>query len=103
MRNAELQSEVARRAMLTCRFRISHSAFRIGGWRLISLAGKRAFVTGGGRGIGRATALLLARAGASVAVGYRGGKKGAGGAAGAGTAGPAGQGGRPRRADGARP
>ena len=75
MRNAELQSEVARRAMLTCRFRISHSAFRIGGWRLISLAGKRAFVTGGGRGIGRATALLLARAGASVAVGYRERKK----------------------------
>src|SRR2546427_12857791 len=75
MRNAELQSEVARRAMLPCRFRISHSAFRIGGWRLISLAGKRAFVTGGGRGIGRATALLLARAGASVAVGYRERKK----------------------------
>jgi len=38
---------------------------------VISLAGKRALVTGGGRGIGRATAVLLARAGCRVAVGYR--------------------------------
>ena len=38
---------------------------------MIDLAGKRAFVTGGGRGIGHATAVLLARAGANVAVGYR--------------------------------
>jgi 3-oxoacyl-[acyl-carrier protein] reductase len=38
---------------------------------VISLQGKHAFVTGGGRGIGRATAVMLARAGAAVAVGYR--------------------------------
>jgi 3-oxoacyl-[acyl-carrier protein] reductase len=38
---------------------------------VITLAGKRAFVTGGGRGIGRATALLLARAGSRVAIGYK--------------------------------
>lgn len=37
---------------------------------MIDLAGRRAFVTGGSRGIGRATALLLARAGARVVIGY---------------------------------
>lgn len=36
-----------------------------------SLAGKRALVTGGTRGIGAATSRLLARAGADVCVGYR--------------------------------
>jgi 3-oxoacyl-[acyl-carrier protein] reductase len=38
---------------------------------MIDLAGKRALVTGGSRGIGAATARLLARAGADVGVGYR--------------------------------
>lgn len=37
---------------------------------MIDLSGRRAFVTGGSRGIGRATALLFARAGARVAIGY---------------------------------
>jgi len=38
---------------------------------LIDLKGKNAVVTGGSRGVGRATAILLARAGASVGIAYR--------------------------------
>jgi 3-oxoacyl-[acyl-carrier protein] reductase len=38
---------------------------------VISLSGRRAIVTGGSRGIGAATALLLAQCGADVLVGYR--------------------------------
>ena len=38
---------------------------------LLDLSGKNALVTGGSRGVGRATAVLLARAGASVGIAFR--------------------------------
>ena len=38
---------------------------------MIDLKGKRALVTGGSRGIGAATAILLAQCGADVGIGYR--------------------------------
>jgi 3-oxoacyl-[acyl-carrier protein] reductase len=38
---------------------------------MIDLRGRRVVVTGGGRGIGAATAILFARAGADVVIGYR--------------------------------
>src|SRR4029453_18976116 len=47
------------------------------GRRMSALGGHRVLVTGGSRGIGRATALACARAGASVAFNYSRGEDGA--------------------------
>ena len=44
---------------------------------MISLEGKKTLITGGSRGIGRAAALMFARAGSLVAVNYRGQRKAA--------------------------
>src|SRR5438105_3828953 len=57
MRNVEFQGKVVEASDLTRQFRIPHSAFRIGCGAVIDFSGKRAFVTGGGRGSGRGEAL----------------------------------------------
>src|SRR5262249_41898534 len=53
------------------RQRIHRSLDADGGFRVTRLAGKVAFITGGGTGIGRACAMEFARQGASVALAGR--------------------------------
>src|SRR2546428_13312358 len=90
MRNGECGIELGGRSPSDASIDIPHSAFAIPHWggAVIDLSGKRAFVTGGGGGIGRATAGLLARARRAGAVGGRRRPQDAEGGRSAGAGGP---------------